>query len=120
MYHNSLNKVENYVKRISQCSPFSLSIEAYTNIEKKNLLCIYLNFLLPQSTEIGSVLYQTVESELNGYIDFSDIFSNLNLKQCSCVIVNTENQILETFLNSHSKCFVAALINDRTLPCILF
>lgn len=105
MYSDKHTTLSAQMRLHSQSKPFSLSFEFWSNIEQKQFLSVYFNYLSdPPEFHLCSYIYCTVE--YNKFIQFESIFENFNLINCSAALTNCDNDYCDyliNFLQSKSK-----------------
>lgn len=110
MYSDKHTMLSAQMRFHAQSKPFSLAFEFWTNIEQKQLLSIYFNYLSDSpENHLCSHIYCTIE--YNKFIQFDSIFANFNLNNCSSALCNCDNDCcdyLRDFLHSKSM-FIPSL-----------
>ncbi|XP_055836839.1 uncharacterized protein LOC129905389 [Episyrphus balteatus] len=98
-YNKKFEKLRDRIKIHSQVKSYSLSFDVWTNIEGKQFVSIHYNHISEEfEDQFCDNLYVTIE--LNSYSSFETIFAGFNLQNCSAAIINSNNEIINTFLSS--------------------
>lgn len=95
MYKRIFKNIQQHLKTITNTKPYSMSMEFFRNVEGKNLVCIYFNYLVPSEARLQLTAYTTLE--VTPSLDLAVILNEFNLSNCSAVIFNEENQLIEDF-----------------------
>lgn len=105
MYSDKHTTISAQMRVHSQTKPFSLSFEFWSNIEQKQFLSIYFNYLSDTPEyNLCSYIYCTIE--YNKFIQFESIFERFNLNNCSAALCNYDTdycEYLSNFLQSKSE-----------------
>ncbi|XP_055916890.1 uncharacterized protein LOC129949447 [Eupeodes corollae] len=100
LHKTKFEKMKDRIKVHSQVKSYSLSFDVWMNIEGKQLVSIYYNHVSEEfEDQFCDNIYMTIE--LNCYTSFEAIFHGFNLQNCSAAIVNSNQEIINTFLSNN-------------------
>ncbi|XP_037807752.1 uncharacterized protein LOC119601094 [Lucilia sericata] len=105
---NTYQIVTAHVVRISQIQPYSLSVEIYQDNDGQNVLHIYFNYLSENQMDLISILYMS-SAICTKPINISDFLMDLDLKNCSGVVVPCLDKVND-YLLDFTKCHDLPLI----------
>lgn len=99
LYNKKFEQFKERIKLHSQVKPYSLSFDVWKNIEGRQLVSIHYNQISEDGeNQFCDNLYLT--TELHSFSTFDSIFQDFNLQNCSAAIINSNHEIINTFLSS--------------------
>ncbi|XP_037959546.1 uncharacterized protein LOC119688939 [Teleopsis dalmanni] len=120
-HYNKFTTLSTELKTHSQTKEFSFGLEMWRNVEHKQFLTVYFNYISEKPVySLLNEFYATYE--ISKFMHVDALFQDFNLSNCSAVIVNyEEDDPIKDYLREHNIPILLSfdVVSDKCLNHVL-